>query len=990
MFELLRFLLPAAVLSLAACGGGGGGGTTTAPPPPPANSPPIALFSVSPGDGNAPLQVDFDASASSDPDGTISSYSWDFGDGGSSASGPTVSHLYDQPGTFTARLTVTDNDGEASTSSRGIRARGVTVSGSVQILSSSAVDSDVNDRLTTPVSNNDFATAQRIGNPVLLGGYVNLPGTGPRDDNGDYITLGNLFASGDSADVYAINLSGSEQILLTIAEPGADLDLALYDAQGNFVDASLSLQSTESLTVDTAGDYFIEVFPAAAPTNPAGASTYVLSVGQDLTVTARAVSRVSDPFVGGELLLTSSNEREVLTDNNLTQRDQAGRTTLAALGADWHTPAGRPDTARARLNRELSLRTGRGMNARQQLKYSTLQALKTLSSDSRIELVEPNFIRYPHLTPDDPFYGLQWHYPAISLPAAWDITTGAAAPGDDPVIVAVVDTGVLRNHPDLSNQLVPGYDFIRDPARARDGDGIDADPNDAGDLAFTSASSFHGSHVAGTIAAESNNASGVAGVAWNARIMPLRALGVDGGDSFDVIQAVRFAAGLTNNSNTLPDQPADIINLSLGSSFQSESERALYDQVRALGIIVVASAGNSSSSLPSYPAGYAGVVGVSATDINSNLAPYSNFGSSIDVAAPGGFNITDQNGDGIGDGVVSTLGDDSNPGNVQYGYAALNGTSMSAPHVAGVAALMKAVFPALTPQQFDNALLSGQLTDDLGTPGRDDAFGSGLINAQKSVLTALALAAGAGSDPGPILGASTSAMNFGLLATQQQLDVRNLGTGTVQLAEIISSAPWLSASPVAVDGNGLGTYQLDIDRSGLADGSYNAAIRFVPTDTAVNSVSIAVVMQVSTLSLDADAGLVYVLLVDANGDAVGVPDIVEVDGGSYAFVLQDVPPGEFRLFAGTDIDDDSILCDAGDACGAFRTLDSPETIVVDPELTMTIPDLTFVTEFRAIITSTAATADISATDGQSPGIRLPKPTDAAASSNTSTSNRSSQ
>ena len=990
MKELTRFpwifgLLVTSLL-LNACGGGGGGGTTStpAPPPPvtpPANSAPDAAFTLSSTDGLAPLVVSFDASTSSDTDGTIASYSWNFGDGSPGASTVQPTHSYDEPGAYNATLTVTDDDGDTDSATRTIQVRGLSVSGEVQILSSSAVDSDVNDRLTTAVPNNDFATAQRLGNPALLGGYVNLPGTGPIDDDGNTLTSGNLFTSGDSADVYAVSLGGNELILLTIGESDADLDLELWDAQGNFLDASAGVQNTESLTVDTAGDYFIKVIPSMEPTNIVGASNYVLSVGQNLTGTStntrRSISRVSDPFVGGELLITrSSNARDdeagVSKDHGFTVTARAGNTLLARISDDWPTAAAERRQQRAGLAEEYATRVSRGMSREQRRKYQTLLALKRLAHDPRVATAEANVLRYPHLAPNDPLYGPQWHYPAISLPAAWDLTTGAPGPGEDDIIVAVVDTGVLLNHPDLQGQLVAGYDFISDPVRARDGDGIDDNPNDEGDLAFAGASSFHGTHVAGTVAARTNNAAGVAGVAWDARIMPLRALGVDGGSTFDVIQAVRFAAGLSNDSGTFPARPADIINLSLGSSFFSQSEQNVFDQVRARGIIVIASAGNESTSAASYPAGYDGVISVSATDINSALAPYSNFGSSIDVAAPGGYNLTDQNGDGIGDGVVSTLADDSDPTGVQFGYAALSGTSMSAPHVAGVAALMKSVHANLTPDEFSLALLAGDLSNDLGTPGRDNQFGSGLINAQKSVLAAMSLSSGMSSDPGPILGASTSSVNFGVLITEQQLELRNLGTGTLTIDpdDVVVSEPWLSAVPVSVDGNNLGTWALQVDRSGLADGSYNATATFVPTDPAVNSVSVAVVMQVTSVNVAADAGLHYIILVDEEGTSLGAPDIEQVDAGRYRFELNNVPIGQYRLFAGSDMDDDSFLCDAGEACGAFRTLDAPETITVDPDNASNLSGLSFVSEFRVVITTASATSD-AVTAGN--GIPLPKP-----------------
>jgi subtilisin family serine protease len=302
--------------------------------------------------------------------------------------------------------------------------------------------------------------------------------------------------------------------------------------------------------------------------------------------------------------------------------------------------------------------------------------------------------------------------------AAWDITTG-----DPNTIVSVVDTGVLLNHPDLSGQLIAGYDFISDPNRSLDGDGIDSDPNDPGDLSKNrTSSSFHGTHVAGTIGAASNNATGVAGVAWDVSIMPIRVLGLAGGTSWDIQQGVLYSARLPNDSTTLPPVRADIINLSLGGGGGSPTEQAVYTQARNEGVIIIAAAGNDNTPVPSYPASYNGVVSVSAVDLNKNKAPYSNFGSTVDVAAPGGDTSVDLNGDTYADGVLSPLADDSGSGLI-FNYVFYQGTSMAAPHVAGVAALMKSVSPALSPADFDMFLASGGLTEDLGASGRDDIFG---------------------------------------------------------------------------------------------------------------------------------------------------------------------------------------------------------------------------------------------------------------------------
>ena len=451
----------------------------------------------------------------------------------------------------------------------------------------------------------------------------------------------NLFASGDPGDFYRIDLSGNEVILLDIAEANADLDMNLYDASQNLLETSAGTSSSEVISVSAPGTYFIEVFPFS------GASNYILNVGQDLSTTGLGdPMRLSADFVPQQLLLaqtgtdaaTDAKSRssgaqaasfQAQTQINmqrlaLREVSSAGPLMLAQMSAITANGSATPATPHA-------LPKGANASAELRAKFATLMRIKQVNASDMGMRAEPNLIRRPLRVPNDTFYGSQWHYENINLPLAWDTTVGSSD-----VIVAVVDTGVLTAHPDLDGKLVPGYDFISDPARANDGDGIDADPNDPGDLDFGGSSSFHGTHVAGTIGAETDNDSGVAGVAWNARIMPMRALGIDGGTNFDVLQAMRFAAGLDNNSNTLPAQAADIINLSLGSEFSSQTEQDVITEIRNRGILIVASAGNESNNLPNYPAAYDGVVSVSATTITNDLAPYSNFGTTIDIARPRG------------------------------------------------------------------------------------------------------------------------------------------------------------------------------------------------------------------------------------------------------------------------------------------------------------------------------------------------------------------
>jgi len=919
--SLFLFVPVALVLGAAGCGGGGSGGNSDAPVA--ANTPPQPAFTVTPTSGPAPLTVTFDGSSSNDTDGTIVTYSWSFGDGTADAVGSRSDHVFTESGSFSAALTVTDNRGLSASRAATINVTpaggNFTLSGSIQILPSSAIDSDVNDPAAALVRNNTFALAQPLQNPVSLGGYLNVAGAG---------RSGALRDGGDSTDKFRINFAGNENVLLTVTDPTVDVSMLLLDANEIVMDAIVVSGGSGALTAPGAGDYFIELDIQN------GATTYLLNIGQNVPSTRVGLpARMSDEFVPGELIVQGRDPHA----SGIRRRSGSGGTALFEIEMR--------NTATAAVNKLDGVRNGARVSARLSRKYETLATIARVSRMPSVIRAEPNYIRHSSRVPNDPFYVYQWHYASINLPLAWDLTQGS-----DQVIIAVIDTGVLLNHPDLSGQLVAGYDFIRDPARARDGDGIDADPNDTGDLGYGGSSSFHGTHVAGTIAAHSDNGDGVAGIAWRSRIMPLRALGVDGGTSYDIIQCVRYAAGLSNDSNTVPSKRADIINLSLGSSASSQSEQNTINQARNAGVIVVAAAGNDASSRPSFPAGYSGVISVAATTISRTRAPYSNFGSSVDVAAPGGSSATDVNGDGIGDGVVSTIGEDTH-GSVAFGYAALTGTSMSAPHVAGVAALMKSVFPGLTPNQFDAAIAAGELTDDLGAPGRDDNFGYGLINAQKAVSKAVALASGAGTPVDAVIAASPASINFGAFDTTFDVELRNAGGGSVSIVSLVPNEPWLQVAPLNVDADGLGTYRLSVDRKLLnSDGTFTGLV--TATSTA-NTLALTIVMQRFSISPNADAGLHYVLLFDVLTDVVVNSAVVSANNGRYDYSFAGVGAGQYQIVAGSDSDNDNLICDPGEACGAFRTLDSPEVLTVNADR----GDLDFISGFPVNLFNLSATAD---------------------------------
>lgn len=788
------------------------------------------------------------------------------------------------------------------------------LSGQISAAPNTLIDSDVNDTNASYVSNDSIAGAQVVPTLVNLAGYVNVAGAG---------NSGRSKSSGDVDDYFRVDaVQGQVATLILGDTSNSDIDLYLYDEAGDEVAYSIGTGKYEFVEFPASGRYYVDVNAYD------GAGNYVLNIGVSSSSDDTAgVLQGSAEFVRGELIVRwrpSSDQSSSLSraDKSPAEKAMSSLALSKIAGAqdgDWLVKLDSPMHvlgSSAKYSSRLGLSTDQSLTA-QQVKHATLEAVKRLRANPQVQYAEPNYIRRATAIPNDEFYRFQWHYPLINLPAAWDITTGANS-----VIVAVVDTGVLLNHPDLQGQLVAGYDFISDAARARDGDGRDGNPDDAGDTGGGGqGSSFHGTHVAGTIAAASNNSKGLAGVAWAARVMPVRVLGVGGGTSFDISQGVLFAAGLANASGTLPAKRADIINLSLGGGSFSQTEQNTYTQARNAGVIVVAAAGNEATTVPSYPAAYNGVISVSAVDINRNLASYSNSGSTIDVAAPGG-DSGDLNGDGYQDFVASTDGDDTS-GTLKFTYGLKAGTSMASPHVAGVVALMKSVNAALTPADIDSLLSSGRMTVDIGTPGRDNSFGYGLIDAVRAVQAAQN---GTGALP-PVLIAAPAVLNFAPGVTTQSVSLSNGGGQTLQVTDVqVSPAgTWLSVTPPAGSTNGLGTYTVDVDRGSLAAGAYSGSITFV---SAANTVTVAVVMQVGSGTVTASMGSQYVLLVDADSGETLYEVAVNPINSFYDFQFTGIAAGRYKLYAGGDSDNDSFICGVGEACGAYASLDQPVTINV--------------------------------------------------------------
>ncbi|HEX7029516.1 MAG TPA: S8 family peptidase [Gammaproteobacteria bacterium] len=349
-------------------------------------------------------------------------------------------------------------------------------------------------------------------------------------------------------------------------------------------------------------------------------------------------------------------------------------------------------------------------------------------------------------TPNDPRYNEQWHYfeatGGLNLPSAWDVSTGSG------VRVAVIDTG-YRPHADLAANITGGYDFISDTFVANDGGGRDSDPRDPGDWMNAGecgggqptqdqGSSWHGTHVAGTIAAVTNNGVGVAGVAYDAEVVPVRVLGKCGGLISDIADAIVWASGGTVSGVPGNANPADVINMSLGGGGAcGATMQSAINTARGNGTVVVVAAGNANTNASgSTPANCNGVVTIAATGRDGGRAYYSNYGSVVDVAAPGGeLFIGDSS-----DGVLSTLNSGTTtPGSDSYGL--YQGTSMATPHVAGVAALMLGVDPSLSPDDVESILKNTARA----FPASCSQCGTGIVDAEAAVAAA---DGGGGGDPG--------------------------------------------------------------------------------------------------------------------------------------------------------------------------------------------------------------------------------------------------
>ena len=413
------------------------------------------------------------------------------------------------------------------------------------------------------------------------------------------------------------------------------------------------------------------------------AGFFVIAVLWAIALPAQDIRSYDHLFVeppsqdNGELLIDFSNQ-----DSTSTITSFLGRAGVTSTGFSWFS------------------REERWVR----VKKTTASLLQLLKGASDVEEVEPNYYFTALAIPNDPYYKYQWHLDQIGMKAAWDYPAGA------PVTVAVIDTGIAFEKfgsgfrvEDLGeSQFVKPWNFVEGNEHANDDHG-------------------HGTHVAGTIAQLTNNGVGVAGVAPGVKLMPLKVLNASGyGTLSDIAAAIRYAA----------DNGAQVINMSLGGPFPSRILHKAIQYAHEKGVVIVCAAGNSSRSGLSYPAAYPEAISVSAVRYDGHLTWYSSYGRGLTIAAPGGDMRVDQNGDGLMDGVLqNTLNPQDRSA---QGYFLFQGTSMAAPHVAAVAALL--ISHGVTdPDQVREYLVSSASKVPDGTR---DEYGAGIVNAAAALKSA--------------------------------------------------------------------------------------------------------------------------------------------------------------------------------------------------------------------------------------------------------------
>lgn len=802
----------------------------------------------------------------------------------------------------------------------------VALAGVINIEANTRVDLDTGDNLA--FGQEPLSVPQELSANFVLAGYVSegegfyppLDGVQPSryvadpvDEFRIPLKAGETLVLQNFATRTADNLADSKVTLSLTTAEGALLDNETTDPGNGITDARVTLPGDQAN-----GEYRVLIeAQGQAPVR------YVMTSQANVLAAGQSFEWADHKFMTGEAIVTMAAG----TGDVSAALAASGATMSRALGDNtW--------LARAPLT----------VMQQQSPKLSTVRWVEALRKSPGVASATPNYLMSSQAPTDEPLFPQQWHYSLIDAPTAWQLEPE----GGTGMTVAVLDTGLFRQsasswHSDLNanvvtGDLLTGSDFV-------DGDNSPEDPGSS-----VGNSVYHGTHVAGTAAAVVNGSGGT-GVAFGGSLLPVRVLGEGGsGSSADLRDAIRWIGGLDNGLNPR----ADIANMSLGGLPFIQSMQDAITAASDKGVIFVAAAGNSNTSVPSYPAAFEDVFSISAVDGAGDRASYSNFGNWIDLAAPGGDARRDANSDGVADLVLSTSAAFVD-GELRPVYIGLQGTSMAAPHFAGVLALMKGAREGAG-LSYDTVLpwlINGDLTSS-STAGRTDDLGYGVLDAGKALFTAI-------SNPTlTLLSSSPSLVTLNSetqLAETVTLTVLGDKTQSVSIQSVSSAQSWLDVGAAKATGDDTFAFGVGLIPEELEPGVAERGIITVNyTSDVQRTLDVSVSGQRITDQQARNAGRHFVLLVKPEPNDEGLFEgvattSVTVDEGQYRFTffhedgteprpLNQVPPGKYLLVAGSDFDNDNLICQAGEACAEYPISGLRQEIEITSDQTLSGIEMT--------------------------------------------------
>ena len=821
---------------------------------------------------------------------------------------------YETTTSYSATVTASDGSNSA-TQNITVNIQNIpNVSGVAYASRYSVMDSDIPNTEYFAYSNNDFTnTAQALISPSIVTGHV----------GGD-----------DGIDIFSVSTTSSMYVNLDVIDYEDDvkeLRVNIYESDGTLRETTYTSASEEynmTILLPSSGNYFIVV------NDLYGSSNYILTLGQRYNSSAYETSTdfipdyISNEFIGytPDKIIDSENKNNI-SEDELRQLEAKKLELFKLTGETFDQPGVKKFNMKPINDLQSNLYDAIDNNAfgnessglapltQKQLNYfnhwSYLQKLRKLSSgtifDFNYRFETTNFSR-------DPEYSKQWNLERVQL----EPVLNSLGQDVKDIAVAVIDSGgptpgsTAWNE---SNLIDGGYDFVYGNSNSIDY---------LATSSYTGQDISHGTHVSTTIAAK-NNGTGINGYAINA--LNINVFNVNGtgseaetgvADQTDIINAILYAAGLSNSSGSFAPSstPIKVINLSIANREQILYPTAYCAAVQNAvdqGITVVAAAGNQQdviSGLVSYPASCVGAISVGATNSAGNISYYSQQNANVDISAPGG-GVTDLDGDGNLD-LILAYGNNSE-------LKQEVGTSMASPQVAAAIALMYSVDSTLTPARVDSMLANGELTDDKGVSGRDDVYGYGELNLVKAIRN-IQEDAGVSASFGYT---STSFLEFGSETTQLTVDLIKVGSSSLSFSSLTSpNGTGLTYNQTSVDAEGFGTYTLFIDRSSIPNGEYSTLINFVLSDG--SKVAVRVYYNVGALRSRPNIGKVYIGMYDHSDDSLWGYGELEVDG-SVSFVANDVSPGDYYIVTSTDINDNNSLCEYGELCEYYPRLSETAT-----------------------------------------------------------------